>query len=299
VRWLGFLLCSAAACGRLGFDASLAGDGGDSPRDSHATYAPACTNFGPWGAPRRMTELNTNAVDSGGQVSADGLTIYFHSDVTGIGDLYVATRPDRASFFGAPMLISELVIGSDEDDPTVTDDQLEIYFDHITSGCFMWSQRTSTSEPWSPPVELNICGPNSMAGPYVTPDGLELYYDLNLGGGEGDPMVSRRPDRTKPFPAGDTIEELKGAGRGYVAMSGDELTMYFEQEITGPPLQLFQVSRPDLGSPFGTPIQIPGLGDGIHVDNDVSITGDGLELYFSSNRESGDLDLYVATRSCQ
>jgi hypothetical protein len=57
----------------------------------------------PFSAPEPIADLNTPAFESGPSLNADGLTICFESDrpgSAGMADLYIATRPDRASPFG-------------------------------------------------------------------------------------------------------------------------------------------------------------------------------------------------------
>jgi hypothetical protein len=73
----------------------------------------------------------------GASLSSDGLTVYFASDrAGGVGglDLYEATRPDRSSPFGAPVMISELASISDDDDPALSSDGLTLYFSSDRDG---------------------------------------------------------------------------------------------------------------------------------------------------------------------
>src|SRR5258708_35994606 len=111
------LAIAACGCGRIGFGAL-----GDAP------LGDACT-FGPWSAPVRIAELSAASDDTGRHITGDALSLYFASTRVIVGDIFVATRPDRASPFGQPVNLGS-VNGTNRDlNPTVTDDQLALYFD--------------------------------------------------------------------------------------------------------------------------------------------------------------------------
>jgi hypothetical protein len=100
----GWMLLLVVGCGRIGFDPLPSGgpDGGQ---------VPACARFGPWSTPTLATTISSTRDDYGPALSADGLEVIFHQDQGPGGgrlDLFRATRPDRASAFGAPDPIGEL-----------------------------------------------------------------------------------------------------------------------------------------------------------------------------------------------
>jgi Tol biopolymer transport system component len=139
---------------------------------------------------------------------------------------------------------------------------------------------------------------SATEGPFITADGLTLYYNTATPPTdyEGTISVTTRSSRAAAFVAGNAIAELTpGATKGYSARSADGRTLLFE---SGSPTDLWETSRPDLGTPFGTPSPIAGINTS-SIEQDVSITTDGTELFFASDRPGSlDLDLYVATRSC-
>lgn len=113
-----------AGCGRVGFDEVEA----DAPQGS-----------GPFGSPVELTVLDTNGADDpaltatgsrerSAHVSGDGKTLWFVSNASGNQDIWVATRPDTATPFGAATVVSELASNDDEDDPWVSADAHQIYF---------------------------------------------------------------------------------------------------------------------------------------------------------------------------
>ena len=276
-----------ASCGRIDFAARAATDGG--PADA------ACTAFTAWGAPQALTALESSSNDWGGNIAPDGLTLYFDSDRAGNDDIYVAQRLDRTAPFGAPQTVTELDGGSFSGNPTVTGDQLEIYFDSTRSGqnCMYTATRANTGDTWGAPVEV-LCG---YSGPYVTADGLALYFNSVLDSTEeGAIYSSTRASRGDAFSNPTLVASLPSSpASGYPALSGDQLAIYYEAESGASGLlELWQATRASSSDAFANPERIPGIATGAE---DVSVTADGLELFFAT-AISNNSDLYVTTRSC-
>jgi Tol biopolymer transport system component len=289
------VLAVIGGCGRLSFSPILGHDGalGDAPD--------ACMAFGAWNAPQLIPGMSSTLPDQGPSVSADGLTLYFDSQRSGINHLYVTRRADRASAFGAPSEITELDNAQGEFNATTTADEREIFFDSKITGvyCLYTATRADAQSKWGAPSRLDqTCATTESAGPSVSPDGLTLYYVTHSSGTfEGTLVVTTRAQRTDAFAAGAPIAELDaGQPKGYPAISPDGLTMYFE---SGSPLDLWVTSRPRVGQPFATPQRIVEL-DTSSSDADPGVSADGQELFFTSDRLGGvgDYDLYVTTRSC-
>ena len=294
--WRALLLL--AACGRLDF--GLRATSVDSAGADALPDAPPCT-FGPWTTPVEVPELSSIANDYGGQISADGLTYYFESDGTGTGDLYYATRPDRSSPFGTIIALSELNTPSYEVDISPSADELEVYFtsDRTAGQCVFHASRPDRLSPFTNITRLDsFCTTLMAAGPFITADNLTLYYNLENGSPEGTIMVTTRASTSDAFAAGSMVLGLvDGVDKGYPFLTPDGLTIYFE---TGSVHQLQQTSRPDLASPFGAYIPIPNINSSADINEDVSLTTDGLEMFFASDRAGGlgGDDIYRATRSC-
>jgi hypothetical protein len=70
-----------------------------------------------WSLPARVDELSSAYLETSMDISTDGLTLYFSSNrpPSTTVDVYVSTRPDRASPWGAPVLVSPLSSSSSND----------------------------------------------------------------------------------------------------------------------------------------------------------------------------------------
>lgn len=275
-----------AGCGRIGFGA--VGEADDSHAvDSHAVDA-ACTSFNTWSTPARVEELTSSVYDWGGQISADGLAYYFQSDRTGTNQFYVARRPDRSSPF-----VTTTVDGFNSataGDVTITGDELEMFFKISGAGaCLYTSTRPDRSALWSSPVALlPLCTVQSIC-PYITPDGLTLYYQ-EVGAGI---VSTTRATRQDAFTRGTPVMNLP-AMAGCPALTGDQLQLYYEDDAAG---DLFVTVRPSAAAQFPTPVSFE-FDTTSYTEVDVSISADGLELFYAADT-MGSIDIYRITRSCQ
>ncbi len=287
---------TVAACGRVDFDPRPGTS--DAIADASPDAMTVCPTFSPWGTPQEIAVTTMVGMEEfGGQITPDGLTLYFDRHGTGYSELFVTTRPDRASAFGTPQ---SLGLGTTTNDCCVTPshDGLEMYFERNTGTvCIYRSTRATTTAAWGAPAMVAPLCSSANEGAYLTPDGASLYYSTDVGGTDlGTLMVTIRTTTTSSFnSAGSMVSGIAASPtKGYPALSGDLLTIYFE---TGSPQDLYEATRPTLTMPFGTPAPIPGI-NAASIEQDVSITGDGLELYFSSSRTGSERHLYVAKRTC-
>jgi hypothetical protein len=91
----------------------------------------------PFGPAQPMTGVNSGSPDSGAALSADGLVLYFTSQRTGGSgnwDIWVSTRPDRASAFTAPLDLQEVNSSAREIDPELSADGSELIFSRFDTG---------------------------------------------------------------------------------------------------------------------------------------------------------------------
>jgi hypothetical protein len=288
----------SAGCGRIGFDPLVARSDGAELDGASPADATVCQTFSAWSTPQEIAETTVAGMEEfGGQITPDGLTLYFDRHGAG-SEILVTRRPDRASAFGTPQ---SLQLGTSTGDccATLTPDELELYFERNTGTvCIYRSTRGTTAQPWSTPMQVAPLCASANEGAYLTPDGLSLYYSTDVGGTDlGSLMVTTRASSAATFTtAGSMVNGITATPtKGYPALSADQLSIYFE---SGASRDLYEASRPSIGAPFGTPMQIPGI-NSTSTEQDVSITADGLELYFASSRaNASERHLYVATRTC-
>jgi hypothetical protein len=215
--------------------------------------------------------------------------------------------PDAAAELGpfsTPRLIEPLSDpAANEDDPTVTGDQLELFFNSNRSGnSNLWvSRRDSIDQPWGDPEPVMGTGINTSSNetaPEISTDGLRLYFSSNRDGGKGaqDIYVTRRDDRDAPWDMPELVPELNSTAGDYSPVEdGSGRTVYFFSTRDGGDQDLFVATRASVDDPWREPIPIAELNTADN-DSDPFPTGDGRTLYFGSG-PAGVLDLFVARRA--
>jgi Tol biopolymer transport system component len=141
-------------------------------------------------------------------------------------------------------------------------------------------------------------------GPYITPDGLSLYYSSTRTGGHGDYdlWLSKRStvddDWAYPINLGSKVNSSAGEYDPYISSDGLQLYFYSNRSGGYGSYDLWVATRQNVQDEWDTPKNIGHIVNGSKGENDPVISADGLELYFDSNRSGGhgSWDIYVATR---
>ncbi len=264
------------------------------------------TNLGP--------TVNSSALDSDPSISADGLTLYFHSHRSGVGDLWVSTRATTNDPWGEPMNLGPTVNSSGDDKgPCISADGLSLYFSSNRPGGYggrdiYITSRPTTDAEWSAPVNL---GPtvNSSADevyPWISADGLQLYFsewDVFRPGGYGRPdmWVTTRERASDPWGTpvnlGPTVNS--SAWDYGPSISADGLLLFFISERPGGPGgygDIWVTTRASVNDPWGTPVNLGPTVNSSAGEGAPHISADGSTLFFSSRRPggSGVADLWQA-----
>jgi Tol biopolymer transport system component len=104
-------------------------------------------------------------------------------------------------------------------------------------------------------------------------------------------------DVTKPFETPVPVVELNStAYDGYATQTPDGLTVFFASTRGGAGTwDLYQATRASTADAFGNPSLVANVNSGANEVAPV-LSADGLTLYFTSNRDNSQSDIYVATR---
>ncbi len=152
----------------------------------------------PWAEPVNLDPPVSTSDDEGdASISADGLTLYFHSDRRGsIGrnDLLVTTRATKRGRWGPPANLGPTVNSSAIDSqPFILADDLVLLFGSDRAGGLgghdiYMTKRSAIDQAWSKPVNLGptVNSPMTDWHPCVFPDGSTLIFASDRPGGLGD-----------------------------------------------------------------------------------------------------------------
>ena len=148
---------------------------------------------------------------------------------------------------------------------------------------------------------------NSSAGdnaPYISADGLALYFHSSRPGGYGDKdlWVTTRPTTndqwTDPVNLGPTVNS--SSPDQCASISADGLALYFNSARPGGygDKDLWVTTRPTTNDIWTEPVNLGPTVNSSDGDARPCISSDGLSLYFNSPRPGGFgyNDLYVTTR---
>lgn len=211
--------------------------------------------------------------------------------------------------FGAPSPIAEISAPSiDDDDPSLTGDLLELYFNSDRAGGVgdvdIWrSTRASSSDPWrTPAVVGELSTEYQDSTPEVAADGLTIWFASNRPGGKGkyDIWFASRPNRSDPWSVPVAIPELNtpdNEGSPAVADSKRILVFYSDRSGGAGGRDLYISSRASENDPWNEPSPLAAINSPEHDSNPYLASGASL-LFFDSGRPGGQgaRDLYVASR---
>lgn len=287
------IVVTLGACGRIGFDGtSRTGDGGIDPDG----IVSACTSWGAFGTPQIVPELASNATDWAPSVSSDGKQMLFSSARAGTQDLYISTRSTPADDWSAPVPLPGLDTSSNqEDDPTMSNDLLEIYFGKNE---LRRATRSNASDPFG---ASDVIVPGSAAfelvqGPELSSDNLRLYF--SAGASSSKLYVMERASLADEFTTFVEVEIASTDDIGYPTLSSDGLELIVSQGVGSQDRDLFVSRRASIGDPFPAPVPIAELASD-DEDWDPELSADGTTLWFASTRQPAVAqDIFVTTRPC-
>lgn len=237
-----------------------------------------------------------------------------------LGTVVVAMQPPSGAMptyspWSTPVSLGN-VVNSQYDDvlAALSKDELSLYFtsnrpvaEGGVGGYDIWvSQRTSTDAPWGTPVcvGLPVNTTTNEAGPALSRDGHWMFFHRTTEGANFDLMASWRQHTDddfgweEPFNLGPNVNtEFADAGPSFFeGEDGSPAELYFGSLRQGG-WDLF-VSLLQGDGTFGPAELVAELNSSAH-DQRPSISHDGREIYFHSNR-TGSLgasaDIWVSTR---
>lgn len=208
--------------------------------------------------------------------------------------------------FGEPVAVVELDSMANDDDPTLTEDMLEIYFASTRDGGdedIYVSTRDSVNDPWDSPERVDALNSDAQdTFPEVSPDGLTILLTSRREGGDFDVFFSRRPNRDAEWSTPVALSEMNTAGDDYGATPTYDMSTLFlsREDALGAGSQAdILVAEVDFDRETVTqPMVVPELSSA-QVDISVTLSPSQLEIFFETTRTSGTLanfDLWVATR---
>jgi Tol biopolymer transport system component len=250
--------------------------------------------------------------------SHDGLEMYIDSDRPGGSggyDLWVSRRSLMDEDWGAPENLGPAVNSPQADgEASVSADGLTLYFSsqrpHAYSDYYdiYMTTRTTRDAPWGPAVNLypklkSTGGAN--ASPWISTDGLELYFASYRPGGYGnyDFYVAKRATVNDPWDdpvnLGPTVNTPYC--EAHLSLSPDGLLLVFCDD-TNNTLRpggygggdMWMTRRASASAPWQPPVNLGPKMNGPDVDSSPRLSPDGRTLYFWSGHDAATWNLWWA-----
>lgn len=279
--------------------------------------AGAVPDFGDWSAPMNLGPgINSAFADEGPAISKDGLSLYFTSNRPGGAggqDIWVATRADENSAWGAPVNLGMTVnTSADEAAPAFSRDGRQMFFVSNRTGgpggLDIWlSVRDDKNNDfgWQTPANLGapVNSASNDAGPGSLREGGEevLYLTSNRPGGAGGPDIYRSVRlEDGSFATPVAVAELNSPAQdARAAVRRDSREVFFFSTRPGSlAADLWTSTRQSRHAPWSTPSNMGPVVNSASDDVQPAIARDRTTLFFASSRPGGSglLDLYVVTR---
>ncbi len=173
---------------------------------------------------------------------------------------------------------------------TITDDELVMILHSYRSGAghLYECRRKTVHEPFTDvSIIAELETPASEVSPFITGDGLTLFYESSVGPGRQgnmDVYQTQRRDRNSPWdPPTNLGREINGPDyEGWPCLSRDGLTLVFSSDRPGGEgnRDLWRSRRPSLTEPFG---KAENLGAGVNgAKHEISpvFTADNKFMFF-------------------
>jgi Tol biopolymer transport system component len=204
--------------------------------------------------------------------------------------------------FGAPTLVTATSSPASEDDPTPSDDGLELYFTSTRAGTLGMADvyrvaRAQPTDAWGSAEHiLELSGSANENTPELSSDGLTIWVVSDRTGTVGldDIWVATRADRSATWSALVDVTELNSPklDRGPSVWLGG--TRMWQHSDRGSGTRFYEATRTDASSPWSTPAEVT-FSDTKGFRGWVSPCG--FELYYQKDETGSNMDLYYASRA--
>jgi len=251
-----------------------------------------------------ISGVGSSAVDRDPYISHDQLTLFFSSERINGGanaDVYVATRASITDEFAAPQLAATGLNSTEyETRVTLTADELTAVVSSARTGSLggvdlFLGTRAQTSQDFTvmsaaPFVQINNVDPQH--DPELSSDGSRIYF-APPGGPTQHIVVSglRSGIYDPPVDVPGVNDQLPNADP---AVSPDERVMAFSSQRAGSAgSDIYYATRADATATFEPARRLDTL-DSSASDGDPALTADGCHIYFASDRQGNNFEIFTA-----
>jgi hypothetical protein len=190
--------------------------------------------------------------------------------------------------WGTPTKVPGADGALDEDDATLSSTRLELYFkrsDADSTNLYVMTRGTPTSA-WSAPIALTVLNSTvDEESPRLSQDDLTLYFGRN-----GDIYKSTRTAVGNPWGAAQAVAAFNTTAYEKWAVACSNGYAMVSRLVTGEGQNIFEGDLSTTVTTAVTQLNSTSAEQGNFLSTDC------LRVYFQSNRNNGQFDIYMATR---
>lgn len=226
-------------------------------------------------------------------------------DVARSGDAQGDGSTSPLATFSTPRSIAELNTAGDEEDPSLTADLLEIFYNRAASNgavADIWTaRRTSSSGRWGQPAKVvTLSSSADETTPEVSPDGLTIYFASKRASSDYDIYMARRSSRSSPWGAVQRVAALNSRAdeAAPVVVPPRLSTMVFSSKRSGGAggYDLYRADRAGASSGWSAPVALSGLNTAAG-ETDPWLFESDRWIYFARRRANDTaFDIWIASR---
>jgi|HubBroStandDraft_6_1064221.scaffolds.fasta_scaffold209441_3 hypothetical protein len=279
-----------------GGDAAPGSSSNDGGTDGQMGVAPPDAPLGPWGTPA----IISTAADAGDNVddctmSSDTLDLLYavQQQNASTKQLWEMTRASASAAWGTPVERDELNIGTSEESPRLSLDNLTVYYG-VDDDIYQ-ATRPAIGEPFGTPTAVTIMNSGTLQ------KWLAICENDAVMISRSDPTTANMDLFEGTLSGGaTTVDTVLNSTSNEIStfLSKDCLTTYFASNRSGS-TQIYTSTRPAVGQPWTTPTNaMAPFSSSDGTDNeDPWISVDQRTFVFASIRGGGTTkQLYISTR---
>jgi len=273
----------------------------DAPTEAAPTTCDVDASFDP---PIAFSTLDSTANDAHLRLSSNELVGFFESSRdggTGGYDVYSATRATIGDTWTGVTLVSAVDSTGNDEDPSLSGDSLALY---MQRGAELYrATRGTPTATFAAPVALAAThGAGTDFAPYVIESGNDLYFastrnDVDAGVASLFVTQPLGDGGFTPVAAVSGTALTTGDNR-YAAVTPDDLVLYFASSRAGGQggFDIWVSTRASTSAAFGAPRVVAEVSSTKDEFPDW-ISSDRCRLYFTSDRGTGDDNVFVASKT--
>lgn len=205
----------------------------------------------PFDAPTIVAEVSSSDYETSPAVSLDGLSLYFGSDRSGgagLVDVWMATRPDRASPWGA--ITNLAALNSSAKDIPRPPGQHDLVMpmasqrdSSVGYETYLAARPAAGASFASPTIVPGLAAADdAVADGFLTDDGLALFYSVTPPDQAPDLYVAQRASTADAFSAPAPLTDLDTASDERDPWLSPDGTTFFFSSDRGGTLQIYEVA---------------------------------------------------------